>query len=37
MIYQTNATLDLAPCKWAWIYTAHLLEVYEGRRHDGRQ
>ena len=37
MIYQTNVPLDLALCVVAWVYTAHLLKVYEGRRHDGRQ
>ena len=37
MIYQTNATLDLAPCACAWICASHLLNVYEGRRHDGRK
>lgn len=37
MIYQTNVPLDLALCFCAWIYTAHLLRVYEGRRHHGRK
>lgn len=37
MIYQTNVPLDLALCICTWIYTAHLLKVYEGRRNNGRQ
>ena len=37
MPYQTNVPLDLALCFIAWAYTAHLLNVYERRRHDGRR
>ena len=37
MIYQTNVSLDLALCVLAWIYTAHLIKVYEGRRNHGRK
>lgn len=37
MCYQTNVPLDLTLCVVAWIYVAHLLKVYEGRRRNGRQ
>ena len=37
MIYQANVPLDLALCVLTWIYTAHLLRVYEGRRNHDRQ
>ncbi len=37
MPYQTNVPLDLALCICMWIYTAHLLKVYERRRRNGRQ